>query len=421
MRLIAFFSVAALATSLAACGSSTAGSGGGGGTKGTAGGGGACQDTGERPGPRSEMAGIVDAKRKKLVFYGGDSGLPKQCNPNPHPIGELWVYDIACKTFTQPATPDDPGPRTRASAAYDVAGDRMILFGGRYRAGTAGAYTLFGDVWALDLETLAWSQLDTGTGPKGRSSTAIDVDTQKGELIVFGGNTSTDGLNFVPQNDVWAFNLASASWRQISTSGAAPAKRLFHAIAVDSAGRKLFAYSGGDANAFTGPFLRDLWALDLDAGTWSQLSSGAGGPLARISPTLAFDAASNGVLLFGGHDDGSVGNNNDTWRFDLGTNTWSPITAPETLKKAAAGFCNFPPDFTAPNLSAPDRRSAHVAGFDATTRQWTVFGGKTDCGLIDDVWQLDAASGVWASQVGALSGEACSRGANAAACKSLCQ
>ena len=37
-------------------------------------GGAKCVDTGQRPGPRAETAGIVDEKRDSLVFFGGDIG-----------------------------------------------------------------------------------------------------------------------------------------------------------------------------------------------------------------------------------------------------------------------------------------------------------------------------------------------------------
>lgn len=396
-------------------GASAVGAGGAAGGAGSS-----CVDTGERPGPRGEMAGVFDTKRARVVFFGGDSGLPKMCNPAPHPLGELWTYDTACKGFSEVVGAMGPGPRTRSVAALDVAGDRMLVFGGRYRAGMSGAYTLYGDVWALDLETLAWTQVDTGTGPSARSSAAADLDAKTGELVVVGGNTSTDGLSFVPQIDVWAFDPAKASWRAIAATGAAPPKRQFHAATVDAKGRRLFVYSGGDAKAFTGPFLRDLWSFDLDSGVWTQLSSGEG-PLARISASLSFDEGSASLLLFGGHDDGAVGNQNDTWRFDLTAGTWSEITAPETVKTPSGGFCDFPKDFTQPNLAAPDRRSAHLATFDAKARRLRVFGGKTDCGLIDDAWTFDAEKSAWSRDVASTYGEACVRTPKGDACSSLCQ
>ena len=387
-------------------------------------GGGMCGDTGQRPGPRDDAASALDEKGQRLIIFGGDVGLPKQCMPSPHIVDETWVYDLHCKTFTQAMPMTSPSPRARAAAAYDAAGNRIVVFGGRYHGAGTTTYTLYNDVWAFDLDKLEWSRLDSGMGgPPARSSTEVQIDTQKNELVVFGGNTSTNGLAFVPQNDVWAFDLQNATWRQVTTSGAAPAKRLFHAGAIDSAGRRLYVYGGGDANAFTGPFLGDLWSLDLDGGAWKEVSPGTtASPRGRIESAMALDSAAGGkLLLFGGHDDGAVGNNNDTWAFDLGSNAWSNVVPAETVKTPPAGFCNFPATFTVPNTSAPDRRSSFGAGFDAAKREWTVFGGATDCGIIDDVWQFDASKGSWTNEVRATTGEACTRGANPSSCQSLCQ
>jgi hypothetical protein len=402
-----------------ACGSTDAGAGADGGG-GAAGGAGSCVDTGERPGPRAESFGAFDEMRDRLVFFGGDSGMPKQCMPSPHPIGETWIYDPTCRSFTEAMTTSDPGARARGAAVYDASDDRLVLFGGRYRQAASGPYTVYGDVWSLDLAAMQWTELDGGTGPAGRSSTAAAFDTTKGEMIVYGGNSSTSGLTFTPLGDTWAFDVKAGAWRQIATSGD-PAKRLFHAAAIDPEGRRFFVYGGGGADAFTGPFYADLWSLDLESGAWTELSDGAGGPRGRIQASLAYDAAKGRLLVFGGHDDGTIGNSNDTWAFDLASNAWVNITPAEAITDPPTGFCDFPADFTAPNLDAPDRRSSQVSGFDATRGALYVFGGATDCGLIDDVWRFDAAADVWANQVPATIGEACTRGSDPSSCQSLCQ
>lgn len=402
--------------------SSSSGTGGGGGSGGGGEGGHECVDTGTRPSPRGEMAGVLDASRDRLVFFGGDAGFPKNCNSAPDPVGELWTFDLACGTFSQ--HPDaGPSPRARGGAAYDAAGDRMLMFGGRYREGSSGSYTLFDDVWSLDLEGLAFTQVQvTGAGPAARGNPAVVFDDSANELVIFGGNTSTSGLSFSPQNDLWALSLATGTWRQIAPSGAPPSERLFHAGAIDPATRTLYIYGGGGENAFQGPFYGDLWKVDLSTGAWTELHDGKGNaPDARIWSTIAFDGAKNRVLLFGGHDDGAVGNNNDTWAFDLAANAWGNITAAETVNTPSNAFCDFPADFTLPNLSAPDRRSAQLAGFSTKRGTFAIFGGKSDCGIIDDVWVFDAKADTWSKSIDATTGEACLRRDFPEQCTSLCQ
>jgi hypothetical protein len=145
------------------------------------------------------------------------------------------------------------------------------------------------------------------------------------------------------------------------------------------------------------------------------------GPAGRIWSTITYDPQSDRVVLFGGHDDGLVGNNNDTWAFDLNGGQWVAITPPETVNEPALGFCNFPADFTQPNMDAPDRRSAHLAALDTVRGEWLVFGGKTDCGIINDVWTFDLARDAWINLLPATVGEACNRGDNPGACLAMCQ
>lgn len=385
-------------------------------------GGSGCVDTGQRPKARSEMMGVADAKRGRIVFFGGDTGVPKQCQPAPSPNGELWTYDLACNSFTKVDSADGPGGRTRGVGIHDPDGDRMIVFGGRFRAAPTGTYTVYNEVWALDLAALTWQKLaTTGTSPSARSSTAAAFNPSTKELVVFGGNTSTNGPSFSPLADVWALNLSTNAWRSVTTTGTAPAARLFHTAAIDGANNKLYVFGGGDANAFTGPFLGDTWSLDLASGAWTKEDAGsASSPGARINATSTFDAAQNRFLVFGGHDDGAVGNNNDTWSFDPGTKKWTAIVPPETVKTMPPSFCLFPPDFTTPNLGAPDRRSSQLAVQDSTRSSWTIFGGATDCGLIDDVWSFDLKKSAWARVSKAHIGEACVRGDNPMQCSTLC-
>jgi hypothetical protein len=298
----------------------------------------------------------------------------------------------------------------------------MILFGGRTREATSGPYTLFDDVWALDLQSLAWQRLEpAGTPPRARSSVAGVLNPDTRELLLFGGNASTSGASFEPLDDVWALDLVELAWREIAAAGVKPEARLFHATTIDPASGRLFVYGGGGAGAFLGPFMGDLWSFDPKSGAWSEESpGGVGAPLGRINASLTFDSDRGRLVLFAGHDDGEVGNNNDTWAFDPKRKQWTAIVPPEVVQTPAPQFCLFPPDFTRPNLAAPDRRSAALAVLDAAAGRWLVYGGKTDCGNIDDVWSFDLEADAWQRELEARLGEACVRGDRPEQCATLC-
>jgi hypothetical protein len=377
----------------------------------------------ERPAGLGEAFGIMDAKRRKLVFWGGNAGIPVNCQTATDHVDVLWVYDTVCATFEKIETTGGPGPRARGMTVYDPDRDQMVIFGGRYRAAASGPYTVYDEVWALDLETYSWTRIETqGPGPAARSNPAGAYNLVAGEMIVFGGNTSGNGLVFSPLNDVWALDLDNHTWRQIPSMGSKPEARLFHSATVDSEHNRLYIYGGGGANAWTGPFMGDLWVMNLETGTWENLHNGGpGAPMGRIWPTTTWDKVGQQLLLFGGHDDGMLGNTNDTWSFDPASKTWTSITEAEEIYSPANGFCNFPKDFTFPNLDAPERRSGQFAGLDEVRGEWVIFGGKTDCGLIDDVWLFSLAQSGWIKLIGATMGETCNRSDQPQLCVALCQ
>ena len=45
-------------------------------------------------------------------------------------------------------------------------------------------------------------------------------------------------------------------------------------MVIDSTHGQLLLFGGGGANAFIGPFYRDLWSFDLENETWTQLWMG---------------------------------------------------------------------------------------------------------------------------------------------------
>ena len=85
----------------------------------------------------------------------------------------------------------------------------------------------------------------------------------------------------------------------------------------------------------------------------------------------------------------------------------------------AFGFCDFPADFTVPDLDAPERRYAGAAVLSEDAL--IIFGGKTDCGQVNDVWTWDLDDQSWTERSDATAGEVCERTfADPEGCESLC-
>ena len=79
----------------------------------------------------------------------------------------------------------------------------------------------------------------------------------------------------------------------------------------------------------------------------------------------------------------------------------------------------FPNDFTLPEDGTPTPERRHSFMHAQTATSGFIAMGKTDCGIINDVWVLDLAAGIWETLRPPTGGEACNR-SGATTCSSLC-
>lgn len=378
-----------------------------------------CMVSTAQPAPRGDAAGVVDPTTGRLYVFGGDTGAVVNCVPAPMFNGETWRYDPGCDRWDRVNTDVAPSPRSRVAWALDTRRRRMIVFGGRFRAGTSGAYTLYQDVWALDLATERWEALmPSGDAPVARSNAGAVYDPETDSFVLFGGNTSTSGLTFTPRNDTWTLDLGTLAWRRVTTTGTAPTARLFHAMTLT--GRAVLVFGGGGANAFMGPFYSDLWRLDLASAAWSRvvLSGETDALGGRISAALLPGSRGAAATVVAGHDDGALGNRNDV--IDITESGVVRVArAGDSLNQPGSGFCDFPADFATADMDSPERRSAFVYAPDTARNRVIVYGGKTDCGLAGDVWALDLANGTWRALRATTDGLSCQRSGRER-CRALC-
>jgi hypothetical protein len=113
------------------------------------------------------------------------------------------------------------------------------------------------------------------------------------------------------------------------------------------------------------PFLGDLWALDLEASSWTEITSEP-----KPSPRNFYAMAETDpgrIALFGGNTPDGPGPMNDLWFFDSQTDTW-------TLAR--------------PEGEAPSARYGHDAVWLPETRRFIVFGGHDASGDLNDLWEL---------------------------------
>jgi N-acetylneuraminic acid mutarotase len=348
------------------------------------------------PVERGDMSFAVHAECGRVFMFHGDHAVPVDCGPAASEfMDDAYVFDIGANVWSQ-LTVAGPAPiaRARARGVWDAARERAIIFGGRHRAGDVGDYDFYNDVWTFDPATMSWTELSPNLAPgapTGRMNFTFDYDAAGDRVIVHGGGT-TDFTDFIIDNQTWAFDLATNSWSQIGL-GTPPPARIFHMATFDQAGRRLIIFGGGGADAFTATsFMRDTWVLDIATDAWSQVQS-ALSPEGRIKGEMVFDDARSRAVLFGGHDDQALGNNNDIWLLDMASLAWSRQPGGDVFNKPADGFCDFPSDFAIVDAAFPERRESHLFG--AAGGVAIMYGGRTDCGLAKDTWSLDLATLGW--------------------------
>ncbi|MCO4764390.1 MAG: hypothetical protein KC502_22960 [Myxococcales bacterium] len=384
---------------------------------------GACgAPTGERPARRSEQAGAWDSKGQRLVMFGGSFAVPKNCSfVAATSETETWIYDKACDSWKMSQSLGPMG-RGRAGSVWKE-GYGLIIFGGRSRVGTSGPYTMYNDTWAFNPDTDKWTLISAKGPIAKRFNVSMVIRDDTGDLLVFGGNTSGSALQYTPNNDVWSYNFKSGTWTEVKTAGTPPAKRFFSGGLWDSKRKRFVIYGGADASLFsqTAKFKDDLWGLDFSEtpAKWTKLDTKSGGkPDGRYWSELVYYADADRYVMFGGHDDKQQGNRNDLWGFDATSGQWATMLLGDVYQKPAISFCNFPPDFTKVEEDVPERRNGGLV-VGSKEGVW-IAGGKTDCGVIDDLHFYSYKTGKWAEVTGATVGEACLRkgGVN---CNDYCQ
>lgn len=260
------------------------------------------QATGGPPPARRDFSAAFDAAGDRLLVFGGEL-----IDSNGALTNEVWSLRFSPSpewSRLTPSGPDAPEPRGRAAAVYDVASNRMIMYGGWTRP-----YRLPPDVWSLSLDGApTWSRLvPTGGPPPGRVGHIAAYDEVRRRLIVYGGYQGRDW-----GRDVWELRLGPVpEWREIIPIG--EGLLAYGPGVYDPVGNQLVVLYG--SNDF-GP----TWALDLDApSSWTPLQAEGMTPWYRELTILVMDPASRRAFRIGGWDGISFGSpfEQEVWELRL--------------------------------------------------------------------------------------------------------
>jgi hypothetical protein len=260
------------------------------------------QPTGATPSARRDHVLVADASGQKVYLHGGRAG--------DSVLGDLWVYDVAANSWAQLApSGESPSVRFGHNGAFDSLNQRLLVFGGQ--AGT----TFYSDLWAYDVASNSWIELvGNGVGPLNRYGAGGAFDPVSGSFYVSHGFTSNGRFD-----DTWGYNV-NGGWSDISAAGARPEERCLLRVVADPARGRLLLF-GGQSN--TSPYLGDLWAYNIASRGWQQISGPGPSPRNFYAMTLAGDGAY--ALLYGGNAGGSA--SSELWLLDLEADTWTLLPA----------------------------------------------------------------------------------------------
>ena len=190
------------------------------------------QPGGTTPSARSGHAMVYDPEAKKVVLFGGkdSTGL----------LDDTWTYDVSANTWTQVKSDKQPAARVGHSMAYDSSTKKTVVFGGW------DMKTYYNSTWAYDSSAGTWVSLSTGGSlPGGRAGQCMVYDVAGSRILMFGG-TATNTL----LRDVVGLDSKTDAWTTLQTSVPWPDARTGHALVYDSSTNKTILFGGWSSTAY---------------------------------------------------------------------------------------------------------------------------------------------------------------------------
>jgi len=225
----------------------------------------------------------------------------------------LLIFTFSGATYAQTYSWSYEGEHTWWMGRYDhamayIGEDKILMFGGH-----AGGH--LDDTSVYDLSSNHWQQftgLTTRPSFRYRHAMAYIGDDK---VLLFGGYHNIEGV----RGDTWLFDLSDQNWTLL-TPALSPSVRFGHTMVyMDDDKVLLFGGNAGGDN-----FNNETWIFDLSDGTWVKMEP-ITSPSARFSHSMA-KIGDQKAVLFGGvasiSGGGAPQGNQETWMYDLGTNTW---------------------------------------------------------------------------------------------------
>lgn len=260
------------------------------------------------PTKRDSVQMAYDPLLQEVVLFGGYAPAIKA-------LGDTWIYksgqwkDITSSLIAAPAA------RWNGGFAYDPQVGALVLFGGRDLAKE------FQDTWYFNAS--GWHLVSTTNQPSARNEVAMAWDPPDHYLLLYGGSSGDNPLGSGKPskyyNDTWEFS--GGTWHELANSPMGARART--QMVYDSASGTMLLMGGARHKSTTSVIMDDTWSF-LN-GTWTKLTPHRAPTLLAATGTLAWDPTLHAAVLFGGYLGSTGVYGNATWLYRSGT--WTNITA----------------------------------------------------------------------------------------------
>lgn len=280
--------------------------------------------------------GAVMARGKDqdgIAMFGGDVSCPWdyawwfETFPD-----DLLTFNVTMGIWTVYDMNPAPAGRSGHAMVYDSRDRVLVLFGGK-----GGDNELMNDTWCYDFSTGMWENMTPPDSPCKRRSLSMGYDPDRGVVVLFGGNDSRADLG-----DTWQYNYSTNEWTNLTPLESPPADSA-SAMAYDEANHVITLGSSSDHTFWYYDALQNTWVQKgktfPNIGITSMTYNSRNGTLiigyrngiyfynassdgwayggwpshAELGYALAYDRASDSIVLFGGYStQGSMNHYSDT-------------------------------------------------------------------------------------------------------------
>jgi N-acetylneuraminic acid mutarotase len=206
----------------------------------------------------------------------------------------------------------------------------------------------------------------------------IVYDIESDSLLHYGGwipEQTSSGYSSIQSysNESWIYNFTSESWQNLEQLNN-PGPRFSYSIAYDIASDLIVLFGGASSED---EYRGDTWSFDMNTNTWTNMSP-VSSPGVRFGASMVYDSESDVIILFGGLDFPELFGHHvqQTWVYDLDTNIWTnmePTTQPIGRHHASMTYDTESDRvilFGGYVSSAVDEASSDTWSYDYNTNTW---------------------------------------------------